>query len=504
MRTLRLLFALSLATASLTSLAQVRLPSVLSDHAVLQRDHPVRIWGWAMPDEKVSVHFHNQSLTAVTGPTGEWQIWLRPESAGGPYTLSVTSDKTPAPIERKDILMGDVWIASGQSNMEMPLKGFNSLTLVKDGDKEIAAATHPRIRLLVQKKAFSTMPLADSTDTWFECTPENAAKFSAVAYFFGREISEKENVPVGLIDTTWGGTPAHAWISLDGIAQANLISVTNDAATIARDEAYAARLKAAYAEQDAAASAAGQPAPKHAAIPNNHAGGWTPGALYNAMIAPYTHYTIKGAIWYQGETDANIARSAYYDRVFPTLINDWRRQWAQGDFPFFFVQLSSWQGAFVWGQVRDAQRRTLSLANTGMAVTLDIGLPGNIHPPDKQTVGARLAANARALTYGEKIEYSSPQFQQATTEGNSIRAWFTHAAGLTSRNQPLGDVEVAGDDGKFVNADAKIETINGIETIIATAPGVPAPRSLRYGWSSVVTHFLYNGAGFPLGTFTSE
>jgi sialate O-acetylesterase len=507
MRRLSLLFALFFVPifSARTSLAEVRLPGVLSDHAVLQRDRPVRIWGWASPGEKISVLFYHQSLTAETDAAGEWQVWLRPESAGGPYTLTVTSDKTPVPVERHDILLGDVWIASGQSNMNMPLKGFNQGMLVKDGDKEIAAATHPRIRLLVQKKDTSNTPLPDSTDAWTECTPETARNFSAVAYFFGRELSQKENVAIGLIDTTWGGTPAHAWISLDGIADANIHSVDIDAGNIARDQARADRVRAAYHREDEAAKAGGLPMPSHPPIANDHAGSWVPGTLYNAMISPYTRYAIKGVIWYQGETDAAPTRAAYYQRVFPALITDWRRQWAQGDFPFLFVQISSFTSApDLWGQVRDAQRRTLSLENTGMAVTLDVGLAHNIHPPDKQTVAARLAANARAMAYKERVEYSSPQFVQATTEGSSIRAWFTHADGLTTRNQPLGDVEIAGEDGKFVPADARIGSIDGAETIIATAASVSSPRYIRYGWGGVVTHFIYNSTGLPLGTFLSE
>jgi sialate O-acetylesterase len=507
MRRLYLVLTLFFAAITLehTSFAQIYLPGVLSDHAVLQRDRPVRIWGWASPAEKISIRFHNQSLTTETDTIGEWQAWLRPEAAGGPYTLTVTSDKTPTPVERHDILLGDVWIASGQSNMEMPLKGFNPSMLVKDGDKEMATATHPQLRLLVQKKAISDTPLSDSADTWSECTPETARNFSAVAYFFGRELSQKENVAIGLIDTTWGGTPAHAWISLDSIANANLASVAVDAGHIARDQARADNIRATYNRQDESAKSAGQPAPIHTAVPNDHGGSWVPGTLYNAMISPYTHYAIKGVIWYQGETDASPARAAYYQRVFPTLIDDWRRRWAQGDFPFLFVQISSFTSApDLWGQVRDAQRRTLSLSNTGMAVTLDVGIANNIHPPDKQTVAARLAANARAIAYGEHMEYSSPQFVQATIEGNSIRAWFTHADGLTTRNQSLGDVEVAGDDNRFVAANARIEMVDGMETIVATAPSVAAPRYIRYGWAGVVTHFVYNGAGFPLETFLSE
>jgi sialate O-acetylesterase len=483
--------------------AEIRLPGVFSDHAVLQRDQPVRIWGTALPKEVISLQFHMQSVTAVADEMGEWEVWLQPEPAGGPYVLSVSGNQGSR-LERKDLLVGDVWIASGQSNMNMPLKGFNAGMLIKDGEKEIAAAHHPRIRMLIQKKATSNVPQYQSDDSWSECTPDTARNFSAVAYFFGREISKREDVPVGLIDITWGSTPAHSWISPIGISEANLTSVAADGDMIAQDQARADRIRAQYKEEDDMNRQEGKPLGTHPAIPNDHAGSWVPGTLFNAMISPYTRYSIKGVIWYQGETDAVPARSMYYQRVFPALIQDWRRHWAQGDFPFLFVQISSFHSApELWAQVRDAQRRTLSLVNTGMAVSLDVGVENNIHPPDKQMVATRLAANALHIAYGEAGEFSSPLFLQTSVEGNSIRCWFTHADGLNTRESTLGDFEVAGEDGRFVPAVAYVEKVGSSDTIIASAPSIAAPRFVRYGWAGVVTHFVYNRAGFPLGTFTS-
>jgi sialate O-acetylesterase len=488
---------------SLPLLAEIQLPGVFSDHAVLQRDRPVRVWGTASPGEVISVQFHVQSATTVTDEAGQWEAWLRPESAGGPYVLSISGSQSSR-LERKDLLVGDVWIASGQSNMNMPLKGFNAGMLIKDGEKEIAAANHSRIRMLIQKKTTSNVPQYQSDDTWTECTPDMARNFSAVAYLFGREISKREDVPVGLIDITWGSTPAHSWISPTGISQANLSSVVADAGVIAQDQARADSMRTLYKEEDDASGREGKPVGIHPAIPSDHAGSWVPGTLFNAMISPYTRYAIKGVIWYQGETDAVPPRSASYQRVFSTLIQDWREHWAQGDFPFLFVQISSFHSApELWAQVRDAQRRTLSLVNTGMAVSLDVGVANNIHPPDKQTVAARLAANALHIAYGEAGEFSSPLFLQTSVEGNSIRCWFTHADGLNPRESSLGDFEVAGEDGRFVPAAAHIEKVGSYGTIVATAPSIAAPRFVRYGWNGVVTHFVYNRAGFPLGTFTS-
>lgn len=484
--------------------AEVRLPKLFSDHAVLQRDRPVRIWGLASPSETVTVKFHGQSLSASADAYGMWEVWLKPEAAGGPYTLNVSGSATATPLERTDLLVGDVWIASGQSNMEFPLKGFSSAPM-KDSAKEVAAANHPQIRLLVQKKRTSATPLTDQESVWSLCTPETATNFSAVAYFFGREINEREHVPIGLIDTTWGGTPAQSWISADGIAYSNLTSVHADGATVAREQGRADAIRAQYAAEDAAAKAAGKPLPQHPRIPGDHQGAWMPSTLFNGMVAPYTKYTIKGALWYQGETDHEGERAANYARVFTTLIQDWRRQWSQGEFPFLYVQIASYNGGEGWGMVRDAQRRTLALGNTGMAVTLDVGLEKNVHPPDKQTVGARLAQTARGMVYGEKIEEASPMFVQATTEGGAMRVWLSHAEGLTSRGTLAGDFEVAGDDHKFVTAtSAAIEKVGEHETVLVSAPSVAAPKYVRYGWTPVVTNFLYNASGLPAGTFTSE
>jgi sialate O-acetylesterase len=509
MRAVRLILLSAVYTLALpfTAAAAVQLPYLFSDHAVLQRDRPVRIWGWAYGGENVTVRFHSQTVVTQTDPTGYWEAWLKPEPAGGPYTLTVSGDSTPTPIERKDILVGDVWLASGQSNMEFPLAGFPGTipAPLKDGDKEIAAANHPRIRLLVQKKATSTVPLTEGSDGWTECTPDTARHFSAVAYFFGREISEKENVPVGLIDSTWGGTPAHSWISTDGLATANLTSVFEDAGRIAQDQGRADQIKANYARQDAALQAEGKPPVSHPRVPGDYGGAWVPGTLFNAMIAPYTRFAIKGVLWYQGETDSDAKRAPYYHRVFPTLISDWRQKWGEGDFPFLFVQISSFNSSAPgWPVVRDAQRRTLSLRNTGMAVTLDVGTPDNVHPPDKQTVGDRLALAARAMVYGEAIEYSSPEFLQATTEENAMRVWFTHADGLTTHGPDVGGFELAGDDHNFMPATGKIEKIGENNTVLVSSPKVAFPRFVRYDWSGVVTTFLYNRAGLPAGTFTSE
>ncbi len=503
----RLLLSASLLLCSLPLAAEVRLPHLFSDHAVIQRDRPVRVWGWARPGEQVSVSFHQQKLSVTANDWGQWETWLTPESAGGPYTLNVSGDATASPITRNDILVGDVWIASGQSNMEMPLKGFNPDTQIKDHEKEIAAANHPKIRLLLQRKRPAAVPLADTDDTWAVCTPETAANFSAVAYFFGRDVQDHEKgVPIGLIDTSWGGTPAMTWMSTQGAGFLGQESVFTNGASVVADQGTADEIKANWAAQDTADKAAGRTPVTHPRQAGDRGSSWNPAALYNGMLAPYTKYAIRGAIWYQGEADQSAAYAQYYSRVFGGMIQDWRRQWAQGDFPFLFVQLSSWGSNTPdgWSTVRDAQRKTLSLVNTGMAVSLDVGHPTNIHPGDKQTVGARLAAAALAISYGAKAEGFSPMFEQATTETGGMRAWFTHAEGLAPKTGAVGGFEIAGADHKFVPADAKVEKVGSFETVVATAATVKEPKYIRYGWMPVVTSYLYNSAGLPLGTFTSE
>jgi sialate O-acetylesterase len=481
--------------------AEVRLPALFSDHAVLQRGQPIHVWGEASPNEAVVVRFHGQSVSGEADNLGHWEVWLKPESAGGPFTLSVQGAQDSKPLERSDILVGDVWLASGQSNMEFPLAGFTNAPLLH-GDEEIAHANQPTLRLLIQPRRVSSAVQSDTNAAWTLCTPETARKFSAVAYFFGREISGAEHVPVGLIDTTWGGTPAQSWLSLDGISKFNLTSVMADAARVARDQGRADGLRAEFDAEDAANKVAGREPAQHPRLAGDHQGSWAPASLFNVMIAPFTRYTIKGALWYQGETDTTPERAPNYSRVFSALIQDWRTQWGEGPFPFLFVQLSSFsQNNIGWPTVRDEQRRVAEeLAHTGMAVTLDVGLTDNVHPPDKQTVAHRLALLARASAYGEAISAESPALSRATAEQGQVRVLLSHADGLRSKSDEPGDFEVAGDDEHFVPAAA---TLDG-STLLVHSPTVLKPRFVRYGWKGTVTNWIVNAAGLPLGTFTAE
>lgn len=495
---MRLAIAVAIFACSMHAEAGVTLPGMLGSHMVLQRDRPIHVWGWAAPGEKVAVEFHGASGATTADDLGNWSIYLPPAAAGGPYRMTVAGSNT---IVLDDILVGDVWFASGQSNMEMPLKGFPGAP-VKDSAEEIAHATQPQIRLLYIPHAASDFPLRDVKASWTVCSPETAANFSAAAYFFGRDLAARERVPIGLVDATWGGTVAEAWLSLKAIAaDAGLMPVFATRAQMMESQADAAAILARDKREDAAARAAGQPPPKHAWRPDPRS--WAPAALFNGMVAPALPYAIKGVIWYQGESNSRLAFAPMYARLFPALINDWRSEWREGDFPFLFVQISNFKSDAheAWAVIREAQRRSLSVANTAMVVTIDIGNPDNVHPADKQTVGARLALAARALAYGENIEYSGPLFRQATREAGGMRVWFDHAdRGLVARGGDLTGFEIAGEDCNFVSASARIDG----DTVVVSSPAVSTPAYVRYGWANAPVVNLFNSAGLPASPFTSE
>ena len=499
---LTVVFAL-FAVAHCSASAEVRFPKMLSDHAVLQREAPIHVWGWSTPEAHLTARFHKQTVEARADALGKWSLYLAPEEAGGPFALTLSGDGPDRTLS--DLLVGDVWFASGKSNMEMPLNGFPPMAVVKNAAKEIAAARNPRLRLLLVEHKSSDYPLNDITTSWTECTPETAATFSAAAYFFGREIAAKENVPVGLVDSTWGGTPADSWVSLDTLGtHSELLPAIASRARFADSQADLDLIVAAEKREDETAKAQGKAAPRHGWHPSESS--WSPAALYNGMIAPFTPMTIKGFLWYQGETNSAHDRAPVYDTLFAGLIGDWRIHFQQGSLPFLYVQISSFNSPGEdWGLVREQQRRVLSVANTAMAVSLDVGLVDNVHPSDKQTVGARLALAARGMVYGERVTYTGPLYRQATSEllpngKTAMRVWFDHAEGLNSHGQPTGDFELAGEDHHFLPAESRIEG----NTVVVSSNSVAHPRFVRYGWNSVVTHSLYNSAGLPASTFSSE
>ena len=368
--------------------------------------------------------------------------------------------------------------------------------------QDLPHADNAHIRLLIVKKKAIDYPLDDvETEGWAASTPETAKDFSAVAWYFAREIEQREKVPVGVIDSTWGGTVADAWTREEALgADAALTPVfTAWGRMTARETDALARDRDEQRQRDEA-KAAGKPEPQFPWHPQLDS--WGPGMLWNGMIAPLTPMAIRGVIWYQGESNSALARAPLYSRVFRTMIEDWRHEWGVGDFPFLFVQISNFKSGpgEDWAELREQQLKTLALRNTAMAVTIDIGNPDNVHPTDKVDVGHRLALAARAIEYGEDISYSGPIFRQATQEGAAIRVWFEHhAKGLTAKGGDVTGFEVAGRDGKFVAATAKIEG----NTVVASSPDVAEPVFVRYGWANSPQCNLFNGEGLPASPFTS-
>ncbi len=486
------------------ALADVKLPAVIGDNMVLQQGKKVSIWGWAEPNEElmVSVSWHSMQWGLRAGKEGKWQFEMNAPKAGGPYEMTLRGKNT---ITIKNILVGEVWTCSGQSNMQMSVRGS------ANAEQEIAGAKYPKIRLFSVQREVADEPKSDCVGSWTLCSPETVPNFSAVAYFFGRELHKELDVPVGLIHTSWGGTPAEAWTKHD------MLETDGDFAPILKryDEAMARYPQAkvdyekkleAWKEAAKKAKEAGEKEPRKPRPPSPPLNSHTPAALYNAMIAPLIPYGIAGAIWYQGESNAG--RAYQYRKLFPAMIKSWRNNWGQGDFAFVFVQLANFMAVkpdpneSAWAELREAQSMTLALPNTGMAVIIDIGEAKNIHPKNKQDVGRRLATWALGTTYGRKTVYSGPIYKSMKTERNKITLSFDHVGGgLVAKGEgPLKGFAVAGADKKFVWADAKIDG----DTIIVGSAEVSEPAAVRYAWADNPVCNLYNAEGLPASPFRTD
>jgi sialate O-acetylesterase len=653
---LPLLFA-SLITLSFiaTASAEVRVPSVIGDNMVLQQGKQVRIWGWANPKDRVTVEIAGKKASAITDDSGRWQTMIGPLKAGGPFTLNIAGSNT---LSFKNILVGEVWVCSGQSNMEWPLVN------TKNGAETVAQANFPEIRLFTVQKSTSSSPLDDVKGHWVVTTPEQAGQFSAVGYFFGRELHQKLKVPVGLIHTSWGGTPAEAWTSRDALASVSDLQPILDRYQEGlkdlpqRQQDFQRRLaewtqKNLYTDEGNKGEGLGYADPKNntsdwasmnlpqfvetagikmdgaiwfrreidvppswvgkalklnlatiddydvtyfngtrvgsigSETPNSYmvprhytvpaelvktgpnviavrvfdsageggfgagkmtigpvgsndadlislTGPWnykvelqlppkspdwgsrpeapgptnqnSPSVLYNAMIAPLIPMTIRGAIWYQGESNAG--RAYQYRTLFPLMIRNWRSAWNEGDFPFYFVQLANFQPVkpdpddSEWAELREAQTMTLREPQTGMAVIIDIGEAKDIHPRNKADVGHRLALWALANTYNQKIEYAGPIFSSFKVEGDKIRVRFTHVGGglKTSDGGAPKGFAIAGDDHKFVWADARIEG----DEVVVWSSSVGKPVAVRYAWADNPICNLYNKLDLPASPFRSD
>ena len=638
----KILLLLTLISTCYSLLADVSLPNFFGDNMVLQRDKPIPIWGWASPKEKITVQFDHQTKTTQADKSGKWMVKLDNENAGGPYLLTIKGKNT---VTFNNVMVGEVWICSGQSNMEMPIEGWGK---INNYEKEIAAANYPLIRHIKVPNTISSTPQDNIPKAdWKVCSPETAGDFTAAGYFFARELYNKLKIPVGLINTSWGGTMVETWTSRQAfensdefkemiatMPQLNLDSMakikkeeslkriealqgsmdnidatnwneptTNDNAwpqmqlpnfwetqqlgdmdgivwfrkTInlsAEDAGKAATLELAmiddndvtYVNGTKVGSTAAYNAKRNYPVEpgilkegknviavrvddtggyggiygdsadmkltiGNHAiplyGAWHfkvekitggsasigpnsyPTLLFNAMLNPLIPYAFRGVIWYQGETNAG--RAYQYRKAFPLMITDWRKRWNDGDFPFYFVQLASFNAdngnsnnGSTWAELREAQVKTLSLPNTGMAVITDIGDSSNIHPKDKQDVGKRLAAIALHNVYGEDIVYNGPAYTSMKTEGNKVIISFTDiGSGLIAHDRYgyIKGFEVAGADKKFHYAKAYISG----NTVVVYNDSVNAPVAVRYGWAdNNLEDNLFNKEGFPAGPFRTD
>lgn len=504
--TLRRILAASISATLCASAAHadVRLPAVISDHMVLLQDTPANIWGWAEPGEKVTVKFGGKSGESAADPAGKWSVKLDDLKAGTAGELTVSGKNT---LTVKDVIVGEVWVASGQSNMEWVVA--NS----KDAPEEIAAANFPAIRVFTVTKNAQAEPQEDLPGKWEVVTPQSAGHLTAVGYYFARKLHQTLQQPIGILHTSWGGTAAELWtpkpiLTADPAFKPILDGWEKKVADYPQAKAAYEVALAKWREDEKAARSAGKQPPPQPRAPQGGDVVGSPASLFNGMIAPLTPYTIRGAIWYQGESNAGNAR--LYRKLFPTMILSWRRAW-NAEFPFLFVQLANFNAKHQpptgqpemsnWAELREAQTMTLEIPRTGMAVAIDIGEADNIHPKNKQEVGRRLGLIAEASVYYRDQEFSGPLFSGAQIEDGKVRLSFRNSQGMKAADGgKLKGFSIAGADKKFVWADAEIEG----DHIIVSSPAVPEPAAARYAWADDPECNLVNETGLPASPFRTD
>jgi len=486
--------------------ADVTLPAMFSDHMVVQRDAELPVWGWADAGEKVTVRLGDAQKTATADDSGKWSLrfWARKE--GGPLTLTVEAKNR---IEIQDVLVGEVWVCSGQSNMAM------SVSRSANFAEEQAAADHPQIRMFTVNRAAAEELQDRCNGNWQVCSPQTVGGFSATAYFFGRELNRELDVPVGLINTSWGGTPVQAWTSYAVQSKmTELQSLLDDwKQRVADYEPEAAKKRyekqlEAWQQKAKQAKDAGRRVPRRPQVPtdprlNPH----HPGALFNGMVAPLVPYAMRGAIWYQGESNASRYVAELYGLQLQLMIQDWRKRW-NGQFPYLWVQLPNYKApqqqpveTSGWVIVQEEMLKSLALENTGMAITIDVGEANDIHPKNKQDVGKRLALWALGTTYDKPIVYSGPIYEGMSTKDDQIIVRFKHTGdGLAARGEKLKGFAIAGEDKQFVFADAKIVG----DMVVVSSSEVKDPVAVRYAWASNPDCNLYNSAGLPASPFRTD
>ncbi|MEN8192133.1 MAG: sialate O-acetylesterase [Bacteroidota bacterium] len=514
------------------------LPTVISNNMVFQQNRNVPIWGWTSSNEEVTIKasWLENSVTVKADESGNWDTKLQTDVASNKqYSLSVISKRDT--INITNILFGEVWLASGQSNMQMPLKGWSEQN-VEGSEEAIKKSYNSQIRLFQVKQNASPVPLDNCKGSWVESNPEEVASFSAAAYFFAAKLNRDLNIPIGIIHSSWGGTKAQSWVRKERLLEIddfndeikdldlNFRTFTEE---IVEFEAtmkkwgeferydptinYSTYMKMnekvqkkwenlKSSEESYCKSLDDYPKPN---MPEKFPQ-FMVTTLYNAMIHPLIPFTIKGVIWYQGESNAN--KPDQYAQLFPLLINNWRSDWKQGDFPFYYVQIAPFlykdddEGSWYPAALRDVQRQTMNkVINTGMVVTTDIADTNRIHPPKKREVGERLALWALAKNYNKDIVYSGPIYKSMKIKENKIRLFFEYAeSGLLCKGESLTYFEIADEDGNYIDAKAEIDG----KTVLVSSPEVENPKSVRFGWKHTAQPNLFNKAGLPASPFYTK
>lgn len=440
------------------SVANVSLPAIFSDNMVLQRNAEVKIWGWAKPGEEIRIKpsWALEEVKVRTPKNAYWEVSLSTPDVRGPQEIKITGYNE---ILLKNVLLGEVWLVSGQSNME-----WSAAAGITNAEEAIAGAENENIRFFTVEHRTAPVPQQDLGGSWVSSTPETMKNFSAAAYFFGRKLQEELGVPVGLINSSWGGTPAEVWMP--------------------------SKLFEKNPRLQEAASL----------LPDVEWGPSTPGSLYNAMIHPLAPFKLAGILWYQGES--NTDNADYYKEVFTALIESWRKEWRE-ELPFFYAQIAPFDygEGYAGVKVRDAQRRVLALPNTGMIMTSDIGNIHDIHPQNKRDVGLRFANLALARVYGQPVKASAPLLERVEKEGEKLKVYFSNAKGLhVNPKDMLSQFEIAGQNKRF--SSAEVEIVDGV--VYLSTKVVPDPVYVRFSWGNTSTSNIFNAAGLPASSFTTE
>lgn len=491
---------------TLSARSEIKLPALVGSNMVLQQNEDVLFWGWANAGEEVniSVGWQKQSVSAIANENGEWKISVKTPKAGGPYSIGLKGQNN---IELKNVLIGDVWICSGQSNMHLPVgRTENSWkTGVVNWKEEVKNSNFPEIRLFTVDRLTSDSLLYDVKGEWQQCGPDAMYEFTGVGYFFGRELYLTQHIPIGLINVSWGGTPAEAWVKKSVLeADEDFVPLLENYQNLVEnyDEnmaQYKVKKDKWRAQNDSLKQLGQKPRGSAPRTPIGKGSHKAPNLIYNAMIYPLLNAKIKGVIWYQGENNARLAYQ--YRKLFPALIQNWREDFGSGDFPFYFVQIAPHRSQNP--EIRESQLLTLkSVENTGMAVTTDVGDTNNIHPLNKQVVGHRLALWARSQTYGEKdLVYSGPIYKEMEIKGGKAYISFDHVgSGLLCKGDSLTNFTICGADKKFVPAKAVIEG----DKVVVWADALSTPVSVRFGWNYTPFHNLYNANGLPASPFRTD